>query len=194
MEAILLKNILIKCCEILSRDDLKNDLLSYDSIEIIPNTQSQNDLIRLISYYNFITNDIFENYLDLITSEKLTTNNEGCISLDNLSNKPKKIISISINGRAICYSLFTTFIRCNYRNTQIEIQYSFLPKQLSLLNDNLPIKHLCIQKTIVYGIVSEFFASKNQYNESEFWHAKFMQELFRLKIKKERRLMSTFEL
>ncbi len=190
----MLKNILIKCCELLSRDDLKNDLLTYDSVQSIPITQSQNDIMRLISYYNFITNDIYENYLDLTISEKFTTNSEGCVSFDSFSNDPKKIISISRNGKNICFSLFTTFVKCNYKNSAIEIQYSFLPKSLSAFNDTLPIKQQCTQKAIVYGVVSEFFASKNQFNESEFWHAKFMQELFKIKIKKERHLKSTFEL
>ena len=194
MEAILLKNILIKCCELLSRDDLKNDLLTYDSVENIPTAQSKKDITRLISYYNFITNDVCENYIDLTVTEKFTADSEGCVSFDKFSNSPKKIISVSINGKNICFSLFTTFIKCSYKNSIIEVQYSYLPKQISSFNSETPIKHIGIQKSIIYGIVSEFYASKNQYNESEFWHAKFMQELFRIKIKKERHLRSTFEL
>lgn len=190
----MLKNILLKCCELLSRDDLKNDLIQYSEIQSIPEVQSQNDILRMISYYNFITNDIFENYLDCDYTESFTTNKNGIVYFENFTYEPKKIKFITYNDRSLCYSLFTTFVKCGLQNTKVEITYSYLPKQLSSLSDKLPIKNLTIQKIIAYGIVSEFFASKNQYNESEFWHAKFIQELFRQKIKKERRLKSTFEI
>ena len=51
-----------------------------------------------------------------------------------------------------------------------------------------------IKKVICYGIVSEAFACKNLFNESEFWKNKFLFEIFKLKTQKERRVKSTFTL
>lgn len=190
----MLKNILIKCCELLCRDDLKHDLINHEKIENIPSSESQNDILRMISYYNFTANNIFENYINLNKSDYFQTDKNGIIPFENFILTPKKISSIKHNGSTVSYSLYSSHIKTNLPNTKLEIIYSYLPKQLHQLSENTNISNLTLQKIIVYGIVSEFFASKNQYNESEFWHAKFMEELFRMKIKKERHLKSTFSI
>ena len=63
----------------------ENDLIQYSEIQSIPEVQSQNDILRMISYYNFITNDIFENYLDCDYTESFTTNKNGIVYFENFT-------------------------------------------------------------------------------------------------------------
>ena len=67
-----------------------------------------------------------------------------------------------------------------------------LPEELKDFSDSLFTKDRKIINTIIYGIVSEFLASKNLYSESDFWKNKFLYNLFFLKNKKSKYIKQTF--
>ena len=71
------------------------------------------------------------------------------------------------------------------------VNYKYLPPEISTLDSELKISDT-LKKILCYGVVSEFLASKNLFNESEFWKTKFLNEIFKVRNKRERRFKSTF--
>lgn len=188
----MLKHILIKCSEIINRDDLSKTLKEVNSLSEITNESIQNDITRMISYYNFVVNNIFENYIKLEENETLRSDDNNRIYYSHFSLKPVRIISVknSSNSNTL-FSIHSTFISTNCPNKEFNITYNYTPNDLCDLEDLTEIGPVNT-KIIIYGVASEFLASKDQFNKSEFWKNKFLFEIFKLKTKKERRFKSTF--
>ncbi len=189
----MLKNILIKTAEIINRDDLISALKKNNSVEEIQNESIKLDIYKMISYYNFISNDIFENYFSLFAKETLTSDENNRIYYSNLIHKPSKIISVkSSQDTSTLFTIYSTFISTNSPNSNYIVEYSYIPDDALNFDDTVTIPINLNIKTICYGIASEFLASKDQFEKSEFWKNKYLFEIFKSKIKKERRIKSTF--
>lgn len=188
----MLKNLLIQCAELLNRNDLTKTLKSNSSIESITDESIQNDIFRLMSYYNFVSNSVFNTYIDIFKSEILLTDTSGKINLDNFSSTVKSIVFVKNGTAKIKYKLYPSFIQTNAPETKLEVYYSFLPADAKDLNSNLCTTNQSILNAISFEILSEFHASKNHYNESDFWKRKFLSSMFNLKNKKERVIKPTF--
>ena len=68
----MLKDILIKSAELLNRDDIICELNNKNETT---NNSLKNDIYRLINYYNYTIQNLFEHYFfitktDIITSDK----------------------------------------------------------------------------------------------------------------------------
>ena len=189
----MIKQLLIKCAELLNRDDIIVSLKDTDSVDNISNTSIQNDTIRLISYYNYVVSNIFENYISLSKTEILTSDENNRIYYSKFENKPVQILSVKNTSNSYChFSLHTSFIETNASNSEFNIIYNYTPNAVSDLIDEINLPYFLNHKIICYGVVSEFLASKDQFDKSEFWKNKFLYEIFKFKTKKERRLKSTF--
>lgn len=189
----MLKNILIKCTEIMGRDDLSEVLKNSSDVDLIENQNAQNDVLRLINFFNYTTNYVAENYLDLMFNEKLKTDSEGKLYYYNFCFAPVRIFSIiSESGKHIQYEITPNYVLTKSPHSTFSVTYKYTPNECSNLESmpdfpkNFNIDILC------YGIVSEFLASKSQLVESEFWKKKFLNRLFKSKLQRERRLKSTF--
>ena len=79
-------------------------------------------------------------------------------------------------------------------NTKYYIKYTFSVEPLKDFSDKQTFGHFLSDDIVVLGVVSRFLASKGKYNESEFWNDKFMYNLFKFKVKKERQLKSNFKI
>lgn len=191
----MLKNILIKCAEMLNRNDMVKCLKTQTDIAKVSDESLQADLYRLINYFNFTTSTLFENYFDLSRSETLTSDSNNIIYYHNFSYTPVKILSVIDSlGNENSATVLTAHILTNKPKSKYKITYCYLPKELKNLTDELEPFHERLSKVICYSIVSEFFACKNMYDQSEFWKNRFLFEVFKFKTKKERRLKSTFSL
>lgn len=191
----MLREILIKTCEILNKQDIIYELKNNDSVENITNTQLQSDVYKLISFYNFIVQSIFQNYIDMTHTENIISDENNRIEFYNLSYEPIEIISVSDDNRShCCANVFCNYILTNQSNKKYTITYKYLPEELHDINDKLNIPKLLLKRIICYGIASEYFASKNLFKESDYWKNYFMYEIFKLKTHKERRLKSTFRI
>lgn len=188
----MLKNILLQCAELLNRDDLINEIKTHTSIDEIENQQNQNDILRLISFYNYITKSIFDNYLELTTTENISTDSAGNIYFSKLKYLPIKIIKLEKLSNNVNYIIYPNLLNTSLSNTIINITYRYSPEELKDFKSALCIKDKNIQNTISYGIVSEFLASKNLFSESDFWKNRFIYNLFELKNKKGKYIKPTF--
>lgn len=191
----MLKNILIKCAELLNRNDMVKVLKTQTDIAKVSDESLQADLYRLVNYFNFTTSTLFENYFDLSRAETLSSDSNNIIHYHNFSFTPVKILSVKDSlGNENVATVLSAHILTNKPKSKYQVTYCYLPAELNNLTDSLENFHERLSKVISFGIVSEFFACKNMYQESEFWKNRFLFELFKFKTKKERRLKSTFSL
>lgn len=190
----MLKNILIKCAELLNRNDIVKSLKSVEKIDSIPDETLKSDVYRLVNYFNYTSNTLFENYFELTHSEQLNSNNSNVINYSNFEYTPVKILSVKdMNGNENVATVLSSHILTNKARETYVIVYAYIPHELKNLSDEITFPER-LSKIICYGVVSEFFACKNCYDQSEFWKNKFMYEIFKFKTKKERRVKSTFNL
>lgn len=188
------KNLLMQCADLLNRTDIIQNLKTHTSIDEIEEQSVQNDILRLITFYNYIISSIFDKYLELTTTEKITTDKRGTIYFSMLSKTPTKITKVNNNNNSVIYMTYPNCITTNYINEEILVTYEYLPEELKDFSDTLFTKDRKIINTIIYGIVSEFLASKNLYSESDFWKNKFTYNLFELKNNKNKFIKPTFVL
>ena len=189
----MLKKILIKCTQFLGRDDLSDTLNNIDDVDQIENSNVQNDILRLINFFNYTTNYICENYLDLSFSETFKTDSEGKIYFYNFYFSPVRILNVvSKSGKRVVFEITPSYMALKSANSEFFVTYKYTPNECLKLTDKPELPPDFNVEIICYGVVSEFLAAKGQYAESEFWKKKFLNRLFRSKIHKERRLKSTF--
>ncbi len=183
----MLKDILLKTAELINRDDL------IEGLNNDKNSQSiQNDIFRLISYYNYTLETLCENYFNLSNKQIISSDNNRKINYFNFTYKPLKILSVTKNNKTVFFSEYAKYITVPEENTVYEITYKFLPERLTSLEDKTNLPHGITERIICYGIASEFLASKNQYDKAEYWNNKFMFEIFKSKTSRDRKLKPTF--
>lgn len=190
----MVKNLLIKCAELLNRSDIIQEIKIHNSIEEIEEQAVQNDVLRLISFYNYITASVFDNYLELVETENIVTDSIGNLYLSKLSKTPTKIVKLKHHNTAIRYIIYPNCLSTNFTNEEITITYNYLPKEVKDFNDKLFTKDIGILNTLSYGVASEFLASKNLFSESDFWKNRFMFNLFDLRQNKNRYIKPSFVL
>jgi len=190
----MLKETLLKCAQLLDRSDLFDELKKVESINEITNKQIQNDITKLICYYNFIVKNIYENYIDLIREDYFISSSERKIFYNNFLFVPIKILSAKSGEKAEYFQVFADYLLVNKANTKYKIEYKFVVDEISDINSPCCYKGVISDKILSEGIVSQFLASKGKFNESEYWNDKFMFDLFKIKCKKERRLKPHFDL
>ena len=189
----MLKDILVKCANILGRDDIVSVLNSTDNLDSVEDTHLQADISKLISYLNFTVNTICEHYLELTDIDKVKSNSEGKIFYHNFHHYPIKIIQVKDEKKfPTVYQVFTNFIVTDRPNRLFYVSYRYVPKLVLKLDEDITLPLKINENVICYGVVSEFLASKRKYNQSVYWKDRFMLEVYKLKVYRERRLKSTF--
>lgn len=188
----MLKKLLIHCCELLNRNDISTELKTNNTVADIFDNTIQNDILRLISFYNYTTSLIFNNYIKLINTEVVTTDKFGNIYFDKFIYTPVEIAGLKNKNKQIQYTIYPSHINTTLCNTPLIVSYQYIPKSINKLCDKLFTNDINILNAISYGVVSEFLASKNLFNESDFWKNKFMNKLFELKSNKNRYIKTRF--
>lgn len=184
----MLKNILLDTAKILNRDDLIDALTTSNQ-----NSQAvENDILRLISYFNFTLDTLCENYFNLINRQSIYSDNNKKIYYINFEKEPLNINKISKNNQAVFFSKYSKYVTVPEANSKYEIEYKFSPDRINDLNQKIKLPQGINRKIICYGIAGEFFASKNQFDKAEYWNNKFMFEIFKSKTSKDRRIKQTF--
>ena len=184
----MLKNILLETAKIINRDDLIEALNTTNQV-----SQSiENDILRLVSYFNYTLETLCENYFNLTNTQSIYSDKNKKIYYINFKNEPIKISKISKNNQSVFFSKYTNFITVPEKNTKYEITYTFLPERVNDLNKKIILPQGITRKILCYGIAGEFLASKNQFEKAEYWNNKFMFEIFKSKTSKDRKVKQTF--
>ena len=189
------KDILMKCSDLAGRPDISQTIKSCSSVDEIDNPQIQNEVIKLIAYFNFTVSSIFQSYIDLFFTDTIASDENNKIYFYNFTFNPIQIMSVVDEKLNISSAkIYSGYVLTNSPNKIYKITYKHLPCEIKDLNSDLNFPKILNKKIICYGVVSEYFASKNMFSESNFWRNRFMYEIFKAKTHKERRVKSTFRL
>ena len=189
----MVKYLLIKCCGLIGRDDLIDELKNANSIDDILKNDVKNDIYKLISYFNFIITTLFENYLKLEFCEKVTSDALCEIDYHVLTYRPIEILKVEDTTFSNAeYMVKTNFILTKCAKKDYFVTYRYVPLNVHDINENFILPKNLSDKIICYGIIKEFLASKGKFQESEYFSDKFMYEIFKLKTSKEKKLRKTF--
>ena len=181
----MIKSLLIKCCSIMGRDDLVAELKNANSIDEIVKNDAKMDIIKLISYLNFVLTSIFENYLKLEFCEKVTSDIQGEIDYEILTYRPIEILKVEYTTLTPAeYIVKANFILTKHARKEYFVTYRYTPLHVHDLNEHIIFSNDLNDKILCYGIVAEFLAGKGKFEESEYFSNKFMYEIFRLKTHK----------
>jgi len=183
----MLKDILLKTAEIINRDDLIDGLNNCNNSPSV-----KNDIIRLISYYNYTIETLTDNYFNLINKQTIQSSNNKQINFINFTYNPLKIISVTKNGKPVFFSVYSKYITVPEDNVIYEITYKYSSDKVKDIDEKVSLPNGITEKIVCYGIASEFLASKNKFEESEYWNNKFMFEIFKSKTSQDRKLKQTF--
>ena len=189
----MLKHLLIKTAEIINRNDIISCLKTTNSIDEISDSSLQNEICKLINFYNFTVSSIYENYLDLTFTEKVKSDSEKKIHYYKFSHEPIKILYLSDESKKyIPFLISTNHFIAPSANQTYDVTYKTIPCEVNDLSDETNLPKSINTKILCFAIASEYLASKGLFDESSYWKNKFMFELFKLKTKKEKRLKPTF--
>ena len=186
----MLKDILLKTSQLINRDDIIEELNNPQN----NSTSLQNDILRLISYYNYTIETLCENYFNLTNKQTILSSKDKKINYFNFTYNPTKIISVSKNNKKVFFTEYSKYITVPESSVIYEITYKYLPQQITNLEDETRLPNNITEKTVCYGIASEFLASKNQFSQAEYWNNKFMFEIFKSKTSQNRKLKKTFSI
>lgn len=190
----MLKDILLKTAELINRDDLIDVLKNEQAITQETPNSVQNDILRLISYYNYTVETLCENYFNLVHHQNIYSNGSRKINYLNFDFEPTKITKVTKNGRPVFFSEYSKYLTVPEEKVLYEVTYKFLPDRITDLNQKIDLPHGVTKKLLCYGIASEFLASKNKLAFAEHWKNKFMFEIFKSKTRQDRRLKPTFSI
>ena len=187
------KDLLIKCCNLIGREDLSLEIKAVNRLDEILDKNNKNDITNLLGYYNYIICSIFENYLKLTFTERVTSNSNSFIEYFVLTHRSVEILKLE-DENFVCQDFIVkaNFVVTPCPNKTYYITYRYTPDLVKDFTENIILPKDLNEKILIYGIVSEFLASKGKFEESEFFNNKFLYEIFKLKTHKERRLKSTF--
>ncbi len=189
----MIKELLKKCAELINRDDIVEELNNVNLLEEIEDQQLANDIIRLLNYYNYIVSSVFEFYLPVEEIVEANSDESSKIYYNHLGRNPNKINWVKTKDEGVThYSLHIDHILVTEPIKPYIVSYNFTPSEIYELNTIYQLPLGINDKIICYGVASEFFASKDQLEKSEYWRNRFLYEIFKIKTKKERRLKKTF--
>ncbi|MBQ8468681.1 MAG: hypothetical protein IJ542_02875 [Clostridia bacterium] len=164
---------------------IKNVALILDDKQSFASLENSSDLQvatnaninTYLTLANFVIRDIAANFLCFYTSEKLLSNEQGKIMFSNLSHQPCRIKKVkNFFGKSVAYDLHIDSIVVPSTCEQYSIEYSYFPDDYNL-TDALLLPMGLDSSTVCYGVVSEYYSLKMQFNEAAIWEAKYKNGL-----------------
>lgn len=194
----MLNDILIQCAEMIGRDDIaiflqkQKDGGFSDNYDCNCNEKNMIcDINRMIDSFNFTTKSLSEEYFELIKIEKFSSDSERKIFYHNFSSAPIKIISVrDENNRIVNFTAKTLHLEVPSAFKIFEVKYKYSLPTIRKLNEHTFLPKNVNSKIICYGVASEFLLSKGEMEKSQYFRKLFIDALFNIKSKRERRIKS----
>lgn len=163
---------------------IKNVALLLDDGEVIDYLNSSNEtnkpvnLDTYITLVNFVLTNIAQNFLCYKCTEELVSDNNCKLDLSDLKYGVCTIKSVKNQfGKPVKFSTSLDYIVADKPNKMYFVEYTFLPGTITELDDTVMLPLGLDYKTLCYGVVSEFYALKMQYTETNIWELKFKSNL-----------------
>lgn len=164
---------------------IKNVALLLDDQEVLnylQATEVQEDTPTNVNTYitlvNFVLTNIAQNFLCYKCTEELVSDSNCKLNLADLSHGICTIKSVKDqNLKQVKFSTSIDYIFTQKPNKLHYVEYTFLPSNLTSLDDTVLLPLGLDIKTVCYGVVCEFYTLKMQFTEANIWEQKFKANL-----------------
>lgn len=171
----MLEKVIKSAAYLLGDEKCLEDLSAYNSGSQIDGNSRVFYYIELI---NFVISDIAKNYNCYKTVESVSSNENGEIMLDNLTYSVVMIKHVTDkSNRAVKFAVSIDKIYDLLPNTNYSVIYCYYPNSIENLDDNLVLPAGIDYVTIASGLMYEYFSSKMQFAEADFWLSRYKQGL-----------------
>lgn len=157
-----------------------------------PDDETKQQINQLLIFMNYVLREITKNYFPLSQKETISSDQEGKIYFSKLKRTATQIKDVKNFLDLSChFEIFPEFLKVDNPNTEYKVSYSFAPKTVQSINDEVELPFGVDYFVVCFGIASEFALLKGLYEESQMWESKFNSELKSLKSRTgERRFFS----
>lgn len=174
---------IIKNIALILDDQQVLDYLNYN--QMIEQEDGQEEAVKeptnidmYITLINFVLTDIAQNFLCYKCTQDLLSDGQGQIKLADFLHVPCSIKCIKTDsGKKVKFYVTEDDLVVGEANKLFYVEYAYLPDALTSLDDSVLLPLGLDTKTLVYGVVSEYLATKMQYTEANIWELKFKQGL-----------------
>ena len=171
----MLQKIIESAAYLLGDQKCLQDLSAYNSDSSI---ETNSPIYYYIALINFVISDIAKNYNCYKTSQQVTSTSSGEVALSSLTHSAVIIKRVKDNSdRAVKFGVSMDKLYDLSPNTTYKIDYCYYPEKIENLSSNITLPVGLDYTTVCYGAMYEFFASKMQFAEADFWLSRYKQGL-----------------
>ena len=170
----MLQKIIEGAAYLLGDEKCIEDLNQYKSSS---QTEENSPINYYITLINFVLSDIAKNYNCYVSTEVVTSNEFGEIVIGSLDYSVVMIKRVLDDGRAVKFGVVVNTIFYLSPNKEYTIVYYYYPHKIGSLADNLVLPVGLDYTTVCYGVLYEYFSSKMQFAEADFWLTRYKQGL-----------------
>lgn len=158
---------------------LLNDIDTYDRINHGNlNVMQDNDKLTfktLLNCINLTNNLIASEYYLLKDSSEVYSN--GKIPFSSISRTTiSEILKVEAMGQSVSFKAFSNHIETV--NGLVKVYYSYLPKQVNYVSDNIDCYPAKLSERIfAYGVISEYCFVMGMYDDASVWDSRFKSSL-----------------
>lgn len=170
------KEILKLVSTFLKLDKITNYLTSSDSTQ--PDEEVSAQLNQLLIFTNYVVSEIAKDYFPLYNKETITSDQDGRIYFNRLTKKAIRIKDVKNFLDLSCFfEIYPEYLKVDNANTEYKIFYSYIPKKLNSINDEIELPFGVDYFVVCFGVASEFASANGLYEEAQMWEDKFVSEL-----------------
>lgn len=151
-------------------------------------TEKEQEKIAIMTdCFNLVNQEIASDYLPFMTKEEIAVNN----SILNFQDLTKAVINIyEVKNRLgfnLRFKLYPNFVEIFGKAKWIV--YSYLPSDVTTLEDEVPAFNGLSARVYAYGVASEYLLVDGLSDDAEIWEDRFKQSLFVLSRKRGEHIM-----
>lgn len=147
-----------------------------------PDDETKQQINQLLIFMNYVLREITKNHFPLSQKETISSDQDGKIYFSKLKRTAIQIKDVKNFLDLSChFEIFPDHLKVDNANTEYKIFYSFAPKTVNSLDDEVELPFGVDYFVVCFGIASEFALLKGLYEESQMWESKFNSELKSIK-------------
>ena len=168
---MVVKNIIKNVAKVLFRDDL---VQAVDSIS--PTSEQTSDINFILMCLNFVNNTIATDYINL-ESEVEVDNNSGLIPFSSIcqDNILDVVCVKDLFGNKLKFKVLHNGVEAP--KGRVKIKYAYFPDELKLSDSFTYYNTHLTERIITYGVLSEYFYIKGNFDDASLWDSRFKQAL-----------------
>lgn len=139
--------------------------------EVNPTELTQKNLELLVRCVNLVYQELATDYIPLKHAEEITVSS-GEFLFENLTKSIINVLSLkNLDGENKKFKIYPNAIKVE--NGTYQIEYSYLPSEVSLGNEVEAFSGRISERILAYGVASEYSFISGLFEEASMWKKRF---------------------